>query len=484
MTPFYSITEGTIKVPLLKVEEFLKDSGFFKFMVSPELTIYVKVQENKVTEVSPNDIYTFIMSQAKNCTLDNESEREGLVEKISASKYKITSNLSTILQPLDLNYIKDTKDTAYFFYKNVAVVIKKDKVELTEYSNLTGYVWNSQIINREYKGDLPPENFNDLHSPNNPYMCFLFNVSPQATPDALMSTIGYLLHTYKRSDFAKAVVIYDANIDLPDPCGGTGKTLLVRSLSFIRKLVQEDGKNNNLSSRFAFSRVTIDSDLFLMDDVPSSYPFDKLFALITGDFIVEKKNQDRFSIPFEQSPKVAITSNYGIIKPGESYTRRVIEFVIDNNFNPEYSPSKAFGHEFFKDWNEEQWHGFDNAMILAVQFYLKNGVVEQINGRKYYQLQNQTTKEFMTFACSLELKKRYDKKELLEDFMKQNPFQSEIESNTFTRWLKLYTQHKDWKTSETHSGNVNYIQFYVKKDEVEGTTGEATVEAAITADAE
>lgn len=479
MTPFYSITGGAIKVPLLKVEEFLKDSNFFKYVVSPELTIFVQVKENKVTEVSANDIYTFIMKHGKDCALDSESEREILVEKISASKYKITSNLPTILQPITQNFLKDTKDTSYFFYKDVAVLIKKDNVEIIEYKNLSGYVWNSQIIDREYKGDLPPINYNDLQSSNNPYMCFLFNISPESTPDALMSTIGYLLHTYKRSDFAKAVAIYDANLDLPDPCGGTGKTLLVKSLGFIRKLVQEDGKNNNLSSRFDFSMAKIDTHLFLMDDVSSKYPFDKLFALITGDFIMEKKRKDRYSIAFEQSPKVVITSNYCIIKPGGSYARRVIEFVIDNIFNPDYSPANAYGHEFFKDWNEEQWHGFDNTMILAVQFYLKNGVIEQTNGRKYYQLQNQTSEEFMTFANTLELKKRYDKSELLQDFMKHNPNHLEIESNSFTRWLKLYAQFKNWKNSETHSGNVNFIQFYVKKDEVEGTTEDATVEAVL-----
>ncbi len=123
-------------------------------------------------------------------------------------------------------------------------------------------------------------------------------------------------------------------------------------------------------------------------------------------------------------------------------------------------------------------------MILAVQFYLKNGVIEQTNNRKYYQLQNQTTKEFMTFVCSLEMKKRYDKKELLEKFMNQNPRHIAIESNTFTRWLKLYAQYKNWKTSETHSGSVSYIQFSAENEVEEGTIGEATDEAVISPIAE
>jgi hypothetical protein len=276
-----------------------------------------------------------------------------------------------------------------------------------------------------------------------------------------MSIIGYLLHRHKRRDFAKAVIFYDANIDMPDPCGGTGKTLLAQSLGNIRKLIQEDGKNNDLTkNRFALSRVTTDSELFLMDDVAQNYPFDRLFSLITGDFVVEKKQQNRFSIPFVLTPKVIITSNHCVIKEGNSYTRRVIEFVLDNIFNLEYTPSKVYNQVFFTDWNAKQWHEFDNTMILAIQTYLKNGVIEQTNGRKYYQLQNQTTEEFMEFAKSFELLVKYDKKAKLQEFHEKYPRHPRIESSSFTRWMKLYAQFKAWSVKETHSGDINQIQFY------------------------
>jgi hypothetical protein len=178
---------------------------------------------------------------------------------------------------------------------------------------------------------------------------------------------------------------------------------------------------------------------------------------------------------------MVITSNYCVIKEGDSYTRRVIEYVISDVYSPRYQPKYTFGHTFFDDWNEEQWYGFDNTMILAVQFYLKNGVIEQINGRKYYQLQNQTTDQFMGFAESFETRKKYDKKELLEDFMKRNPTHIKVESNTFTRWLKLHADYKIWRTLETHSGGINYIQFYEYSESVEETKEEATVETTVEA---
>jgi hypothetical protein len=467
MTPFYTITEGTIKVPLLKVEEFLQDSGYHLYVVSPESTIFVKVEDNKVTEVPATDIYRYIMDQAKKCELENEDDREELVDKVSTSRYRIISNLSTILQPIELNFIEDTQEMSYIFYKNVVVTITKDVIETKGYNELTGNVWKNQILDREYTGELPPATYNELE---NSFYKFLWAINPSFDLDSLMSIIGYLLHRYKRRDFAKAVVFYDANIDMPDPCGATGKTLLSLSLGKIRRLIQEDGKMNDLSSRFALSRVTIVSELFLMDDVTHNYPFDKLFPLITGDFVVEKKNQNRFSIPFEMTPKLIITSNYCVIKEGDSYTRRVIEFVLDNTFNLECTPVKAYGHVFFTDWDAVQWHEFDNTMILAIKFYLNNGVIEQEDGRKYYQLQNQTSDEFMTFAGSFQTQVSYEKRTKLQEFLENNPRHVRIESNTFTKWMKLYAQYKNWKTKESHSGDINYIQFFEDEEPEEEAT--------------
>jgi hypothetical protein len=465
-TSFYSISEGTIKVPLLKVEEFLKDSGYFTYTVSQESKIFVKVEDNKVSEASAVEIYEYIMDQSKTSELENESDREDLVDKVSVSRYRITSNLTSILQPIELNFIEDTEDKSYIFYKNVVVTITKDVIETKNYNELSGHIWKNQILDREYTGALPPDSHNELAGP---FYKFLSAINPSSDLDCLMSIIGYLLHRFKRRDFAKAVVFYDANIDMVDPCGGTGKTLLAQSLGYIRKLIQEDGKMNDLSNRFSLSRVTNDSELFLMDDVSRNYPFEKLFAMITGVFVVEKKNQNRYSISFELTPKLIITSNYCIIKDGISHARRTIEFVIDNLFDLEYTPSKAYGHVFFTGWTTDQWHEFDNTMILAIQVYLKNGVIEQTDGRKYYQLQNQTTEEFMEFAKTLELLTKYDKKAKLQEFHEKYTKHPRIESSSFTRWFKLYAQYKNWSVKETHSGDINHIQFYTgdePKDEV------------------
>jgi hypothetical protein len=103
-------------------------------------------------------------------------------------------------------------------------------------------------------------------------------------------------------------------------------------------------------------------------------------------------------------------------------------------------------------------------MILAIQTYLKNGVIEQKDGRKYYQLQNLTTEEFMEFAKTFELLTKYEKRAKLQEFHEKYPKHPRIESSSFTRWMKLYAQYKNWSVKETHSGDINQIQFYTGEE--------------------
>ena len=204
------------------------------------------------------------MDKAKNDELENEDDREDLVDKVSTNRYRIISNLSTILQPIELDFIEDIQDKSYIFYKNVVVIITKDVIETKEYGELTGHVWKNHIMDREYTGAIPPATYDELE---NPFFKFLTAINPGANLDSLMSIIGYSLHRYKRRSFAKAVVFYDANIDYQIHVVVQGKHCWRFHLGHIRKLVQEDGKRNGLSGKFDLDRLSFGTDIFLMDDL-------------------------------------------------------------------------------------------------------------------------------------------------------------------------------------------------------------------------
>ena len=106
MTPFFSIKGGTVKVPLMLLEDSLQNSGFRKYQVSTESMIYMRIENNKVAKVTASEIYEYVMDQAKTCALENEKDRIELVEKVSSSRCKITSNLSPLLSLSNLVLLK------------------------------------------------------------------------------------------------------------------------------------------------------------------------------------------------------------------------------------------------------------------------------------------------------------------------------------------------------------------------------------------
>ena len=91
-----------------------------------------------------------------------------------------------------------------------------------------------------------------------------------------------------------------------------GKDWSPRLLGKLRKTVRLDGRNFNFSRNFLFQSVTLDTAIIEFNDVTRKFNFDKLFSIITDDITVERKNQNEIIIPFHQSPKIIISTNYTI----------------------------------------------------------------------------------------------------------------------------------------------------------------------------
>ena len=51
-----------------------------------------------------------------------------------------------------------------------------------------------------------------------------------------------------------------------------------------------------------------------------------------------------------------------------------LEFSL-NHYNPDYEPIMEFGHNFFEDWDKEEWNRFDNFMLECLMLYLEEGLV-------------------------------------------------------------------------------------------------------------
>ena len=191
---------------------------------------------------------------------------------------------------------------------------------------------------------------------------------------------GYSLHRYK--DSTKAWVFYlmdNEVVDDNESHGRTGKSLLANKAIrlFMNSVYKNGRKKNLLEGDFLYDGVTSQSDYLLFDDANKRFDFQQLFTDVTGDMNVNPKNGTPYTIPFYESPKIAISTNFAPINLDSSTLDRILFTAFSDWYhgeNEEYGrrePKDDFGHQFFTEWDDEQWNLFINFSMQCLQFYLR-----------------------------------------------------------------------------------------------------------------
>lgn len=364
-------------------------------------SIIVKVKNNVVSEVNCG----YLLETANLYIKDYTKKNAGNCGLILDSFHKNTAlfgekNLK-LLQTLKLEFITDSKDAGYFFFQNGIVIVMKDKIHIKRYEDFDRHVWEKSIV---------PIDFNPLDTnileKNCDFLKFLKDLTVLEEDiekssnrlKALMSAVGYQLHRYKDPATTKALILMDVYKD-GTPNGGSGKTLLIIAIGKIRNLSIIDGKKYDPKEWFAFSSVEPNTEILLLDDVERNFNFEQIFPLMTTGFLVRRKYKNNEFVPFEKSPKIAITTNYAINGNSDSFKRRLYEFEVSATYSAGYSPRDKFGKNFFDEWNNSEWNLFFNTMFSCVQVFLNDGLLysEPIN-MQYTKLINKTSEDFAEWA--------------------------------------------------------------------------------------
>ena len=151
-------------------------------------------------------------------------------------------------------------------------------------------MWEDQVINR----DFTPANESDGE-----FKTFIWKISGEDKERyyTFKSVIGYLLHSYQNEGKPKVIIFNDEMIsDVPN--GGSGKGLIHKALSHIKKLSTINGKGFDPNTQFAYQTVGTDTQVLLFDDIDRNFKFENLFSLITEGLVIEKKGKDAIKIPF------------------------------------------------------------------------------------------------------------------------------------------------------------------------------------------
>jgi len=451
--------KGKVKIKMYDYMKFLEMQGFAKKYLDSSY-VFVKSDDNIVEQVELSKIKDFILDHIKNYYKDKSFFEEAVLNELLGKNGRyFGKGLIECIPSMELNVIRDKKDEANFYFKNKFVRVTKDNgITLHNYLELDGKIWKSHIIQRDFK----PVN----NEEKSVYERFLFNVAGKS-PDRLKtikSSIGYLLHGYKDSGNAKVIVLVDEKIpDNDEPNGRTGKSLFGKAISKIKRSSRIDGKNFGFNERFTFQQVYLDTKILEFNDVKRDFDFERLFSVTTDDMTIENKNEKPFTLSFDDSPKILVSTNFTIKGQGASYEDRLFEVEFSDYYNKNHKPLDDFDKLFFDEWDEVEWNRFDNFMLECVELYLKEGLVEyeQINLERRKLLDN-TAPEFIEFAeQKIKLNQEYGKNALYNSFkMKYMDFNSWLKQRTFTKWTKLYAKYcgYEYKTRESNSESIFWLE--------------------------
>ena len=385
------------------MEDFFKERGFGAFV--DDEGIYSGKDKNKsgdagisVIKKEGNVIYHYGGAKQKEYLMDylkeiGRKDVRSVIDKKS-SWYSEFQQLS--LGRMDIEFLTDSPDKCHLYFQNGVVEITKDSIELIDWDKFKmgdKCIWDTQKKNRDIQ-IIPPDEMTegDFEQFVNLTMSVeKDNKQWELDEDELKSfksAYGFMIHDYKDKSNAKLILFIDkeSSDNKSGGEGSTGKSLVMGSVKYYKNYVKMEGSGIDSFSSFGFSDVNLDTQFVEIDDVDvnkkknDETPIRDLFSKITGDFTVDKKYGKKFTVPFETSPKLGITSNNPIGGADTSSDRRyhVVEFSPYWNrkykINNTECVTKHFGRRLFDDWDDTEWNRFYNFGFQCVQEYLKNGL--------------------------------------------------------------------------------------------------------------
>jgi hypothetical protein len=457
----------TYSFDVVALAGILEKNGFaygFLEKENPLAQRLIKVSFPTIEETTIKTIQAFCQGVIEKANLKRFERQEILALWKKQNHYLITENTINLLKQyttwkkengfIFLEMLTDTKDKAFFPFKNGVVEISKTGIALKSYETIKKYVWKSQVIDHDFSMEESKEieNFD--------FFKFLQNTCTEKNKEldfnrfmALRYGLGYILHDYKRSFNKKALILSEASLD-EDPQGRTGKGLIMQAVGKLRKTVTLDGRLFRFDSVFCYQNVTLDTKILFFDDIKPNFDFRKLYSAITEGLSFEKKGKDRINLSPEESPKITLSTNYAIKGNSESDKGRKIEIELLCHYTSKDTPFKEFGRNFFDDgWKVKDWNLFYNTMFSCVSEFFVFDEMPEYNSETIEEkrLRLEFGNEFLEFMEELLNKiketgqKDFSVSSVYLDFCREIEDKEQWKQQAFTKAVRRYAKDKKIK---------------------------------------
>lgn len=262
---FWRETRNGLKInPYQLIQFLLLNLGLLRVRIlnSDHLAI---VKDRAVEIVQTADISQLLISH-----IDKTFPHDGLGFSRTEIKDTIVESSNNFYNQHVLNFIplkevplhNDVAEECYIPFEDVIVKITKDGAVPIPYSDHDSYVLKKQIVKRKFKLSKKPL--------KGEFYQFTLNLAAQDEQrfESLCTILGYLLHRYKDPSNPRMIILIDQVIgELESHNGGSGKSLWLKAVSFIRLVVELSGKQLQRGNRFLMQRVEIFTDVILLKDL-------------------------------------------------------------------------------------------------------------------------------------------------------------------------------------------------------------------------
>lgn len=428
--------QNKIKIDFWNLKEWLELRGYMRVHVGNGKYEFAQIINNVIFNRTFKQVRDEILFYLKG--IDRKDVYNEFMEDT-----KFSENTISNLREYDGRYLRDSATTCFFFYTNCYLEITRNSIAKKNYRELEIPIWEKQIVQRAYF-DTEDYRVSDAYN-----FCKVITNKSEERLNSLMSAIGYNLHRYKNPAQCPVVILTDENVT-DEANGGTGKGIIFEFIKKIRNVDTIDAKKYDEKNKFALQRVSFDTDLIHLDDIPRGFNFESLFSAITTGLTVEPKGKKEIYMDFSVSPKISIASNYPLKTKGDSFARRMFIVEIFKYFGSNYTPMDEFGRIFFTGWDEDEWCRFDRFMVECVLRYFRLGLKPvRTESLRINVLKANTRSEFVDFAMeNLSIPNIYNKSEMLAKFREYTDdgyYKNHLGTRQFTEWCKEWSDFNGWE---------------------------------------
>jgi len=302
---------------------------------------------------------------------------------------------------LEQDILRHDAKSSYLCFQNGVMTITESSAELKRNDAVSGLVWKHQIKDYDFKLLHNKEveqcqffrflnlavNGNDakalLELPRDENKFLLDDDDIRGTVAGkrlagMLTALGYCLYRWKDPRVVKMVLGVDRALQRDDleVNGDTGKGLVGQSIGKVRNQFYAPGRTIDIRSLAAFSSLSRLHKHVWIPDLERSFPMHLFLNNLTEGWTVKELYKNELVLPFSESPKVWMDTNYTLRGSGNAFDRSIYVVEFAKYFCKTHTPWHEFGMMLYDDWDEQKWMWFLNVCTLATQRYMRWGLFE------------------------------------------------------------------------------------------------------------